>query len=294
MTIEQLRYFLAAAESLNFSEAARKLYVTQPTLSYGISSLEDQLQLKLFERGGRSLALTPAGKVFLENIRDVIRDVEIAIDKAKKIEHNFLPSLAIGFLGSPIKIYFPVWIPAFFKQHPEIDLNLMQMEMGNLHSALEDGTIDLACTRSVDLIDSKWAVWQKICDDPMCLVVRSDHHLASCTKVDLRTLRDEHFIIVDEKASPSWHKYIMQLCKNRGLDPIVVNSPVHMETVYTLVDAGMGITLMAKSAKNYNIKSLVFIELEGDDAMSDVVVAWQKNASNPAILAFLDVIKDLY
>ncbi len=113
MTIEQLRYFVTAAECLNFSEAARRLYVAQPTLSYGISSLENQLHVKLFHRDSRNISLTASGEAFWKPLGTLVDRVEMAADNARRAGQGFFHSLTIGFLGSISKKFFSVWIPSF-------------------------------------------------------------------------------------------------------------------------------------------------------------------------------------
>ncbi len=290
MTIEQLRYFVTAAECLNFSEAARRLYVAQPTLSYGISSLESQLHVKLFHRDSRNISLTASGEAFLETIGDVVDRVEIAADNARRAGQGFFHSLTIGFLGSISKKFFPVWIPAFITHHPKITLNLMQMEMGPLHSALESGEVDIAFTRSLDLRGSEW---EKICDDPLCLVVRSDHPLASRQHIEICDLKDEPFILANEKISPGWYRFVKQLCRNHGFEPRIAYAPHNNATVFTLLDGGLGVSILPQSGKYYNIQSLVFLPLRGDDMQTDIVAAWRGSSRNPSISIFRDEIRNL-
>src|SRR3954454_14526676 len=107
MEIRQLRYFTAVAEHLNFTEAAKKLFVAQPAVSQQIASLEKEIGFKLFNRDKHSVQLTHAGRVFLNDALEMLDRSEAAIKKARKAAIGEVGQLSIGFLNAPVKKFLP-------------------------------------------------------------------------------------------------------------------------------------------------------------------------------------------
>ncbi|MDR3296489.1 MAG: LysR family transcriptional regulator [Clostridiales Family XIII bacterium] len=289
MNIQQLHYFDVLAQYLNFSEASKHLFIAQPALSHSIACLETELKIRLFQRDTRSVRLTAAGTVFLHEVREILGRLDNAIEKAHQTDAGFSGSLNIGFLSTLIKQHFPDWIPPFQEKYPNLNLHFEQMYMAPLREALEQEFIDVAFTRSFDLVDSPTLQWIKIYDEKSSLILREDHPLAQ-SDIDFKALAKEPFIIIAPHISPYWHLKVIQICANRGFTPHFAHRPLSMETVYALLDAGLGVAILPNSGQVYNKGNLTFIDLEGEDAKIDVVIAWKKNNLNPAIPLFLDTI----
>ena len=113
MEIRQLRYFISVAEHLNFTEAAKQLFVAQPAVSQQIKSLEKEIGIKLFVRDKHSVQLTPAGKVFLNDAIEMLNRFEDVIKKARKAEIGEVGELSIGFLNAPVKNFLPGLVKDF-------------------------------------------------------------------------------------------------------------------------------------------------------------------------------------
>ncbi|HHV18873.1 MAG TPA: LysR family transcriptional regulator [Thermoanaerobacterales bacterium] len=290
MNIQQLKYFIAVAHYLNFSEASKHLFIAQPALSQGIARLEKELNVKLFDRDTHSVALTAAGKVFLQEVQEIVKRLDLAVEKAQRTHAGYSGHLRIGFLSSLIKIYFPQWIPGFRNKYQHVNLSFNQLFMEPLRKALEKGYVDIGVTRSFDLLLSPDLQWHKICDDGISLVLRRDHPLADSLVLDFDALAREPFIIAASETSPNWHKKVLQICANRGFVPTFAHTPLAIETVYTLLQAGLGIAFLPNSGKVHNLPKLKFIPLEGEDTKIDVVVAWNKLNTNPTIPLFLQEI----
>ena len=118
MEFRRLRYFVAVAEELSFTRAAERLYTSQPSLSEQIRCLEESLGLVLFIRSPRKVELTEVGRIFLEEARLVLRQVEYAVARAQSAGEKARESLTIGFVPSAEVQIFPVVIPALRLQHP--------------------------------------------------------------------------------------------------------------------------------------------------------------------------------
>ncbi len=143
MELRQLRYFVKVAETLNFSEAAKALYVTQSTLSQQVRQLEAELGTPLFERSSHHVALTEAGSVILANVRQALREAEMCAERINDINNLSTGTLNIGvtYSFSPI---LTETILTFTKRYPRIKLNILYKPMSELMTLLRDGTVDFA------------------------------------------------------------------------------------------------------------------------------------------------------
>lgn len=143
MELRQLRYFVKVAETLNFSEAAKALYVTQSTLSQQVRQLEAELGTPLFERSSHHVALTEAGCVILANARQALREAEMCAERINDINDLSTGTLNIGvtYSFSPI---LTETILTFTKRYPRIKLNILYKPMSELMMLLRDGTVDFA------------------------------------------------------------------------------------------------------------------------------------------------------
>lgn len=285
--IQQLRYFIGVAKYLNFSKAARHLFVAQPALSHSIANLEKELGVQLFYRNTKSVKLTEEGKIFLEEATEIIKKFDLALEKINQIGKSRPKKLNIGFLGSAFITYFPKWIPAFRNKYPNINLNLNQLDLVGLHDGLINSDIDIGFTRSLDIKNIPGLCYEKIYDDGISLVMSKDYPLANISTIDFSVIAKEPFIQVDPNISPNWYKKVIQVCNNRGFTPNIAHSPHNIDAVYTLLDAKLGISMLPNSAKNYNYPNLRFIKIEGEDTWIDAIVVWKKNNYNPVIPFFL-------
>lgn len=288
--IQQLRYFIGVAKYLNFSLAARNLFVAQPALSHSISSLEKKIGVRLFIRDTKSVKLTEEGIIFLKEALEIVEKYDSALEKIRIVGKNQLKKINIGYLGSGVLKYLPKWIPAFRNKYPYINLNMSQVDLLGLQNGLSNYKIDIAFTRSLDIIDKPGLYFEKVCDDGISIVMSKDYHLANTSFIDFSAIAKEPFIQVDQNISPNWYKKVVQICNNRGFNPKILHSPQNINTIYTLLDARLGISMLPNSTKIYKYPNLHFIEIKGKDTRIDVIVTWKKNNPNQVIPLFLNEI----
>ena len=287
MNIRYLQYFVTVAKYLNFTKAAKHLYIAQSGLSQSISTLEKALGFPLFIRDTRSVQLTEAGAVFLKDVKELLWKYEQAVQKAYHINAGYSAHLSIGFLPALGKKYMPQYVSHFQQKYPYIQLELQQFTLAPLNQGLQSGDLDIGFTRSFDLMNNPDIAIKKINTDRTSIVLRKDHPLCKENKVDLSTLTRESFIILSQKAAPGWFNKVIEICSCRGLTPKIIASPPQMDSVFALVAAGMGVSIVPSSDKTHDIPCLHFIDLEGDDTQLDVVVAWNNSNDNSCVPLFI-------
>jgi len=291
MTLQQLQYFVTAAETLSFSEAAKRLYIAPSAVSYGIASLENDLGVRLFSRKKGAIALTQEGEVLYTEAGKILTQVNALYQKMNLFRGGQADELRIGFLASLLKPYFAELIVPFINRHSDIRLSMQPMNLDPMLMALQNGEIDVALTRSFHLenLDTQEIGSQKIYSDHLGLLVHESHPMAKLDVVeDMSQLKDEAFIMVDPKVSVSLYDVIIKLCARRNYVPKVKSIVPVMDSVFTQVAARMGISVVPCFDDYYRtIPGLRFIPIPGDDTTADVVVAWNKAHENPKIQTFL-------
>ena len=291
MTIEQIKMFITAAECLNFTEAANREFVSQPTLSYSISSLENQLHLKLFVRDKKGVALTKAGEVFYEHVRDHVGGIEDAIKAAQESVKKPVASLSVGYLISPAEKHFPEWIPAFVDKYPDARLVIEQYEMTDLKNALFNNVVDIVLSRSLDYVDCREYV--EICPvnkEQLFCAVGGGHRLYGRENISIKELEGETIILPDAERSKSWYNFALNFCRSHGIEfaPEKIKTVKSASAIHPLVSCNMGIALSSGSWKQKHGGSIDFLPFSDAEINYDSALVWRKNNKNPLIEWFVE------
>lgn len=286
MDIRQLKYFVSVAKYLNFTEAAKHHYIAQSAISQQIGELEKQIGVKLFNRNNRSVQLTTAGAVFLQDAEFLISKATEAAHKARHAASGFVGRIKIGLLGPSEKKFLPQVIRKYHHNYPKIDISLVQTSAGQLREALERGELDVAFTMPYDLAGGSELTWKLIYNDPASLTLHRSHRLANETRVNLADLANERFIAIEREEAPGVHDLMMHHCARNGFSPNIVGRFRSLETGIMMVESGIGIALLSNCFRTYANSSVCFVDLEGKYSI-EIVVAWNKSNDNPSVPLFL-------
>ncbi|MBT2654980.1 LysR family transcriptional regulator [Bacillus sp. ISL-18] len=288
MEIRQLRYFVSVAEHLNFTEAAKQLFVAQPAVSQQIASLEKAIGLKLFLRDKHSVQLTPAGRVFLNDAIEMLNKADEAVKRARKAAMGEVGQLSIGFLNAPVKNFLPVLVKEFRRKYSHIQIGLNHYQTGQIAEKLRNAEVDIAFTMSFRPQDI--AEWQHktLFSQPYCVFINQDHPLASKDYISIYDLVEEPFVMLERKESPQGYDHLFTLLANHGFLPNIAIQAERIETVLMFVEAGLGIAVLPKHLQVYANPTLRYLEIEEWDHTVDIIVAWKQANTNPSIPLFLN------
>lgn len=291
MELRQIEYFTVVAEELHFGRAAIRLQMTQPPLSQQILQLERELGVKLFERTKRHVELTNAGKVFLQEVRDVLTRLERAKAAALKAQMGMLGRLVLGFVGSATFDILPIILRAFNEQFPFVDLVVREMATPLQIEALHSKDIDIGFVRTpvVDPLISLLPIHQETC----IAVVPKLHPLAQRASISMGDLSAERFILVEREVLPSWYDDIISKCHNAGFSPIIRQDVKEIRTVVGLVAAGLGISIVPRSTGNLHARDVAYVNIEGEAPLVEMSIAWRIDDNSTMVKQFLDVAKRL-
>ncbi len=294
MDINQLKYFISVAQTLNFSEAARRNGLTQPSISHHINELEKQLGCKLFIRDKRSVTLTDPGKAFLPSAIEIVEISHKAALKLSRMEEGQGGHLSIAALTTS-SVILSKCLTAFSAAHPDItvDINftsgrtqalIMDEEKYDLHFAVEEM---VPVGETFNFVHAH--------TDRLCLAVPENHPLAAMPTADFSKLKGERFIACSQNDGPALYNQIMQVCKARGYRPNITCQYDRAEAVLISVGAGLGISIIPEALSHvFYSGNVVFVPIEGEDVCRNYVISWRKNIKNPAVSLFVDIITSLF
>lgn len=265
MTINQIRYFIAAAKYDTFLEASESLNISQSSLSKSLQRLENELNIQLFDRSGRAAVLTKEGSLFFEGALNILTAYNETMSKLhNSIRIVTLPILSAYNLTGPLRI--------FSSDNKEINLIIDEMEDYQIRKELENETCDLAITRK-ECLEGDYFNYYPLDTDELILITSRNHPLASRGSVSLKELSNEHFILMNHYTSV--YNICINACKNCSFTPYIVRT-ARIETIISAVEANEGISLlMRKNLHMFNCQNISIIPLT-EKITSTVILAVNK------------------
>lgn len=289
ITLLQIEYFFAVARHLNFTEAAKSLYVSQPSLSKQIAILEEEIDVQLFFRTKRDVRLTAAGMVLLKEMGGVIERIETAIEKSKKPDLGENSTVTIGCLDAmDMSTFLPLIIKKFKEKYPSVNLILERHSFKVLREKLINKTLDIIFTLSFELDDSLGILSDIVHRGNGYIVIDKSNPLASKSDLKLRDIKDENFVIISRDESPKGFDSIISLCRKNGFTPKIVKQLPNIESLLLCVESGIGIALLDSNIRMHKNDNIKGFKIE-DDFIS-VIMAWKKENMNTAIPLFTNSI----
>jgi DNA-binding transcriptional LysR family regulator len=285
--LRQLRYFQAVAEELHFGRAAARLAIAQPALSRQIQQLEQELGTPLLRRTQRRVELLPAGALLLERSRMIQQELARALSDARRTGTGELGRLAVGFIHSSTYGLLPSIIGRFRKLYPGIELQLHELPITAQHAALLRGTIDIGLLR-VQAGPQELEV-VPVMPDPFVLALPAKHRLAGRTRVRLKELADDAFVMFSKAEAPLFHLRVQAMCEQAGIAPHVAQHATQIHTVVGLVGAGLGVSVVPASGRNLHPRNVKFVQIADKADPLHVALAWRRGHETPATQAFRKV-----
>ena len=291
MELRHLRYFIAVAEELHFGRAAQVLGISQPPLSQQIQALEEELGARLFERTNRRVALSEAGRLFLDEARQVLAQVDKAADVARRAQLGELGEMKIGFTSSaPFNSSIPQAIFAFRQAFPAVHLNLLEMSSRDVAEALVEESIEIGVMRPFPLADSLVAV--ELFREPLVAVIQAEHPLAEGSESGLYigALADEPFVFFPRSYGSGLYAQLLSLARQAGFSPHIAQEAGEAMTIIGLVSAGLGVSVLPASFQHMRIKGVVYRPLLDTDASTAVWLVQRKGNPSPMAKAFAELV----
>lgn len=286
MKLNQIEYFVVLAEELHFGRAAERLHRSQPPLSRQIQLLEAELGVDLFIRNAQRVRLTDAGRAFLHEVRPVLLRLRQAADAARRAAAGETGHLAVGATGSAIFGILPHILRAFRARHPGVTVELQQAPKGAQIQALKDRRIAIAFVRS--LTEDQELAHDLVLEEQFLVALARENPLAGRPAIALADLAAEGFILYRGQSWPSIADQIVHHCQQAGFSPRVVQEADDMQSAAALAALGIGVTLVAASLSQMQLRDLVYRPLagEGTQPTTRLYAAYRRDDPSAALAAF--------
>jgi len=276
MELRYLRYFVAVAQELNFTAAAHRLRLSQPSLSQQIRDLEQELKTPLFLRSSRQVELTAAGRAFLEHAHIILSQTERAAEQARAIGEGQIGTLDIGTTGSVLLGKLSSMVVMFSMEYPDITLRIHEMAPQDQEEALRERRVDVCFLRRPT--DDPNVINELAWPARVGVVLPEGHLLAARDEVALPDLRDERHAFLRLKDS-RFARYLRDSCVDAGFVPSISQQVVEAYSLTSLVAAGLGVALVPECISNIPRPGVVYRPLAEPAPIADVRMIYRRDHS---------------
>jgi len=273
MELRHLRYFLAVGEALNFTKAAARLRVAQPALSRQIQDLEDEIGVDLLHRSSRGVTLTAEGKLFLEEVRELLKHADESIERVRALARGEYGELHIGYAPVPSTEILPPTLAAFQKAVPRVKVLLHDLSSDELIAGLRNGTLELAIMVEPIGEQTVGIEFEVLRTEGLCVAMSAAQPLARLKSIPLERLADEPLVGLSRKGYPEYYDYLDRIFAPIHAKPRIVVECDSMSSLIAEVEAGRGISLASSTFKLVVGKRLLYRSLTGTTETQSVGIA---------------------
>lgn len=293
MNIQQIQYFLTVSRSLNFTNAAAELEISQATLSRQISAMESELNLLLFFRNNRNVKLTPSGEYLYQEFSKLYGNYKAITDNAKKIFEGYNGQLTLGVLEeTTLNGAMQNCIYSYLHHYPNHTLDLRRRSFRGITDGLLDMSLDLAITLFFDISRLTSLRYKIISRSTDGILISSKNPLAGKKVFHPRDFQNQTFIVISDSDSRFAANGAIDYCMQYGFYPKLRMAP-DLDTAMLWVEAGMGLAFTHANAISVRNPSMTFIPFAENDRVTGamLVLVWNSANTNPAISSFLKEFK---
>ncbi|ATE65595.1 LysR family transcriptional regulator [Rhizorhabdus dicambivorans] len=293
--LRQLHHFLAVADTLHFGRAAERLGMTQPPLSQSILALERELGAALFTRSKRNVALTAFGHQWLEHVRPAVAGIAALPYIARRLREGSAGELALSFVSIADYSLLPALVRHYAARFPQVEVTLAEATSDVQIAALLDGRGHAGIIVPPDGALPDALSYMPLLREPLVAAIPE-------AWVDEARQRhggwlggdwlDRPLILFPRRVAPVFHDRITAYLERQGRPPHVRQEAIQMQTIISLVSAGMGFALVPASMRNLARTGVLYVDLE-EAPMLETGLAWRGADDSATLAAFLDVARGI-
>ena len=274
LDLEDFRAIVILGEMLHFGRAAERLHVSQPALSKRIRRMEERVGGRLLVRKYRDVRLTDAGRLLAGRGRRLLAESAATLALSRRAARGEAGLLRIGFGIASILGLLPGVLLRFRRDFPDVELQLRDMSTPEQIAALGEGAIDVGFVR-LPVSDNRLLMRPVIHER---LVAALGPRSPWTSRLGLRSVAAEPFIIIARARSASFYDHALSICAASGFAPRVVQEANELFTVLSLVGAGLGVSLVPRSAALMRLRGVRFREVNLPEAAWNIAIAWRRDA----------------
>jgi DNA-binding transcriptional LysR family regulator len=286
-----MEYFVAVAEELHFGRAARRLHMSQPPLSTQIQRLEQEIGVRLLRRTKRSVELTAAGKVFLDEARATLRQAARAAGRARAADRGEVGRLDLGVIDAALYGVAPEVIRRFSERYPEVELTVSERRGDEQLALIAAGRLHAGFVHPSP--GHPELVVEALHTEPFVLAMPETHPLAAREHVSLAEVCAQPLIQAPRSVNPEGYDRMIGICRERGLRPNIAREASPKQTIIALVAAGLGVSVVPAALRRHPYPGVVYRPVEDAGLTITTALAWRRQNPDPTVLAFLDVAREL-
>ncbi len=290
MELRHLRYFTTVAAEGSFSRASEKLNIAQPPLSRQIQQLEEELGVRLLDRG-RPITLTEPGRYLFEQARQILQRVEDTKAMTRRIAKGMVLQFNIGFVASTLYDALPELIRRFRIAVPGVEVQLLEMTTMEQVAALKDGRIDVGLGRL--RFEDESLVRKVVREERLWLAVPVDHPLArTVEKLRLRDTAGEPLIIYPKSPRPSYADQVLDFYREAGVQPQIGMEARELQTALGLVASGGGICVVPASVRRLGRDDVRFIELDEPQMTTPIIMSYRRADTSRLLAQLIALVRE--
>ncbi|MCM8732265.1 LysR family transcriptional regulator [Hephaestia sp. GCM10023244] len=292
MELRHLRYFRAIGREQHFGRAAVTLRVAQPALTRQIRDLEAELGVELFERLPRGVRLSSAGRVFLEEVEEILSHVDRAAERARRLGSGHLGTIRVG-LSEIITAhgFISHGLLHFREREPTVALDLRSMGSLNQINALKEGTLDAGIVYDAHIAARDDDMLDRTClgIGETMLAVHEHHRLAGRQSVSMAELADEPVLAPTRQTAPEYYNRLMAACIASGSAPRIVQECTTNSILLSLVAVGMGVGFVTASHPLSPANNIRLVPITDLGLRFEVLLVWRNRDRSAALRRFIDM-----
>jgi len=294
MELRHLRYFVAIGEEENYRRAAQRLHVAQTALSTQIQDLEAELGFKLFDRLPRGVKLSVAGRLFLEDARRILHQVNEAAERAARVARGQSGTLRVGFTeNASWRGIVPDSFRRFRERQPDAELQIMPATSLEQFQALRSGGLDAGFVFNMPKPDAELDQIP-VAFQHVELAVPKGHPLIKLKKLRLRDLADASFVWFPRREAPAFYDQLMHECFRGGLkSPRIVQEGLNEATILSLVSHGMGVGWVNGTARWRCPEGVAILSVADLNMPLPLALVWRKDNTSPLLQRFVEDVRSL-
>jgi DNA-binding transcriptional LysR family regulator len=289
MELRHLRYFLTVADKLNFSRAAERLRVAQPSLSRQVHDLEEQLGFRLFERSTAKVQLTEAGRFFQHQVEKLLMQLDIAVTGGQRIAKGMTSNFRIGTDWNTARLFVTDAARELHQRHPGLSIDFVELPGYEHTQAIRNQRIDVGFVSGRLLTPRKDIDYRLLCTCPIKAVLPMEHPLAHQTEVRLRDLKAERWITIREEEIPGFKILLLQVLKPAQFTPKFGRSARSFKGMLAFVGTGEGIALLPEMFLPPQPAGLRYVGT--DCAPWEICAVWSKDHADAHVPAYLEILQ---
>ncbi|MEY2602922.1 MAG: hypothetical protein QOH31_687 [Verrucomicrobiota bacterium] len=292
MELRHLRYFLAVGEALSFTKAAARLRVAQPALSRQVQNLEDEIGVDLLRRSPRGVTLTAEGKLFLEEVRELLKRTGESVEKVRALAGGEYGELQVGYLPTHTVEILPPGLAAFRKSVPHAKVSLYDLSCDELITGLRNATLELAITLQPTGEQAAGIEFELLRNYPLCVAVAPAHPFARLKSIPLEKVAAEPLIGLHRKDFPEYYRNLNRIFAPFGAKPRIAVECDSGNSLLIEVEAGRGIALSIPIFKLVTGKRLLYRPVTGTtESVSIGIARATKGDVTPAGEKFCEILQ---